>query len=83
MRSILSVIPHEYYLICELDNGRTYRYDMGFVLTRNSEMTAPLKDLSFFKRVFIESGSLAWPNGYDIHANTVLRDGTIVQEKSA
>lgn len=83
MKNILSVIPYDYYLICELDNGNTYQYDMSFILSRDSEMTRPLKDISFFKKVFIESGCLAWPNGYDIHANTVARDGKIVQEKSA
>ncbi len=83
MRNVLSVKAFDHFLICELDDGNTYQYDMSFVLTRDSEMTIPLKDITFFKKVFIESGALAWPNGYDIHANSVLRDGKIVQEKSA
>lgn len=83
MKKILSVTPFDHYLICELNDGNRYQYDMSFVLSRDSEMTLALRDVSFFKRVFIESGSLASPNGYDIHANTIVRDGKIIQENSA
>ena len=27
---------------------------------------APLKDLKLFKKLFVEAGTLAWPNGVDI-----------------
>ncbi len=75
MRKIISVKAFDYYLICDLDDGNTYKYDMSFLLQRKGEMVLPLKDLDFFKKVFIESGTLAWPNGYDIHGNTIERDG--------
>ena len=26
----------------------------------------PLKDMRFFKKLFVEAGTLAWPNGVDI-----------------
>lgn len=75
MRKVVSVKAFDHYLICELDDGNTYKYDMSFLLQRKGEMILPLKDLVFFKKVFIESGTLAWPNGYDIHGNTIERDG--------
>ena len=75
MRKVISVKLFDYYLICDLDDGNTYKYDMNFILQRKGEMILPLKDLDFFKKVFIESGTLAWPNGYDIHGNTIERDG--------
>ena len=53
---------------------------MSFVKIDNGEMIEPLKILSFFKKVYLEYGSLAWPNGYDIHVNTVLRDGVIIEK---
>ncbi len=83
MRKIISVKAFDYYLICELDNHTTYKYDMAFVLKKTGDMILPLQDLNFFKKVFIESGSLAWPNGYDIHANTVARDGQKISNEIA
>jgi hypothetical protein len=38
-------------------------------------MILPLRSINYFQKVFIESGALAWLNGYDIHADTVARDG--------
>jgi hypothetical protein len=83
MRKIISIKTFEYYLICILDDGNTYKYDMSFVLQRTGDMVLPLRDFNFFKKIFIESGSLAWPNGYDIHANTVARDGQKVSNEIA
>lgn len=83
MKKVISVKAFEHYLICELDDNLTYKYDMSFILQRNGSMTLPLRDLAFFKKVFIESGALAWPNGYDIHADTVARDGQKLSKEIA
>jgi hypothetical protein len=56
-------------------DGNVYGYNMEFVQKEDSEMIQPLKDENFFAKVFIEYGALAWPNGYEIHAETVVRDG--------
>jgi hypothetical protein len=40
-------------------------------------MTQPLADPAFFSRHFIEAGALAWPNGFDLSAQSLyerLRD---------
>ncbi|WP_458071869.1 hypothetical protein [Rhodanobacter sp. BL-MT-08] len=36
-------------------------------------MTAPLSDPSFFSSYFIELGALAWPNGFDLSAESLHR----------
>ena len=75
MRKVISVKAFDHYLICDLDDGSSYKYDMSFLLYRKGEMSLPLKQLDFFKQVSVESGALVWPNGYGIHGNTIKRDG--------
>ncbi len=53
-------------LECTFQNGETVVYDMGYVLETNTPMLDPLKDESFFRQVFLESGAPVWPNGYDL-----------------
>ena len=83
MRKILKVKTLDFVLECEMENGDVYSYDMSFVLQETGEMLMPLKDLDFFKQVFIELGSLSWPNGYEIHANSIARDGVLISEKAS
>lgn len=46
-------------------DGSHGTYDCSHFLAANTVMTAPLRDPAFFQRCFIESGALAWPNGFD------------------
>ncbi|MEO8435837.1 MAG: DUF2442 domain-containing protein [Pyrinomonadaceae bacterium] len=43
----------------------------------------PLKDSKFFKRFFIEAGTLAWPNGVDIAPEALYQAADVrpIQEK--
>ena len=55
---------------------------MRFLLDRSGEIIEPLKDSKAFKEVFLESGSLEWPNGYCIHADTVVLDGKMISKEA-
>jgi hypothetical protein len=49
----------------EFSDGTTGMRDFESILQRSGPMIEPLKDPTFFARVFIEDGALTWPNGYD------------------
>ena len=82
MKKIIRVEALEHFLECEMDNGDTFKFDMSFVLKSEGEMVQALRDLSFFKKVFIELGAITWPNGYDIHADTIIADGELIKSAS-
>jgi hypothetical protein len=44
------------------------------LLAREGEMVEPLKDPTYFARVFIEDGALTWPNGYDLDPIALHRE---------
>ncbi|MCJ8277206.1 MAG: DUF2442 domain-containing protein [Bdellovibrionales bacterium] len=83
MRKILSVKSQNFILECEMENGDIYTYDMSFIKNESGTMIEPLKKESFFNQVFLELGSLSWPNGYEIHANTVERDGHLISKAAS
>lgn len=67
MIDVVSVKPLDgYRLRVEFSDGLLGVHDFSDVVSRTGEMVSPLKDLSFFARVFVELGALAWPNGYDL-----------------
>jgi hypothetical protein len=40
--------------------------DFSDIIAEGGPMVEPLKDPAFFARVFIELGTLTWPNGFDV-----------------
>ena len=79
IKRILKVAPiGGHVLKCEMENGEVYDYDMSSLVHGPGSMILPLRESYFFEQVFLSKfGHLAWPNGYEIHANTVVRDGSL------
>jgi len=55
-------------------------YDLAAFIAANTEMTSALKDPAYFQRCFIEMGALAWPNGFDLSAESLQRTLSLVGE---
>ncbi len=83
IRRVLDVTAKDdFSLVCKMENGEIYEYDMSFVHETNGEAIEPLRDIQLFLQVWVDYGALEWPNGYGIHGNTVVREGKLVSEES-
>jgi hypothetical protein len=57
------------------------RFDDGVTAQWDADLTEffgpvgePLRDPTYFSRVFIENGALVWPNGFDAAPDALYRD---------
>jgi hypothetical protein len=41
-------------------------YDFSTIVNEPGPMVEPLRNLDYFKRVFLEFGAPTWPNGFDV-----------------
>ncbi len=53
-------------LTLTFSDGSIARWCAREIIARNTELTRPLADPTYFARAFIESGALAWPNGLEL-----------------
>lgn len=80
---ILKVKTQEFKLICRFDDGSVVVYDMTGVVGESGPMIDPLKEKRFFKKAFVESGAVTWPNGYDICPNLIYQKGLHLVARSS
>ncbi len=60
-------------LLLRFSDGAWGTCDFSRYLDAGTEMTKPLRDPQFFAKCFIEAGALAWPNGFDLSAESLYR----------
>lgn len=53
-------------LTLTFSDGSIARWSAQDIIARDTELTRPLADPTYFARAFIESGALAWPNGLEL-----------------
>lgn len=56
----------EHRLWIRFSNGKQGVHDFAGLLAEGGTMVEPLRDPAMFKRVFLEFGTLTWPNGFDL-----------------
>jgi hypothetical protein len=66
MVDVMEVRPMaDFHLWVKFSDGCEGVADLTTLVTRSGPMVEPLKDPTFFQRVFVEAGVPTWPNGYD------------------
>jgi hypothetical protein len=55
-----------YRLALAFSDGSEGERDFADLVAEGGEMVEPLRDPAFFGRVFLEYGTLVWPNGFDL-----------------
>ena len=49
-------------------------YDFAALVNESGPMIEPLRDVDYFKRVFLEFGAPTWPNGFDVAPEWLHRE---------
>jgi hypothetical protein len=55
-------------------DGTMGEYDFAALVQEPGPMVEPLRDIDFFKRVFLEFGAPTWPNGFDVAPGWLHRE---------
>jgi hypothetical protein len=58
---------------CQFSDGMAGEYDLSAIIAGPGPMAEPLREPSFFARVYLERGAPTWPNGYDIAPGWLYR----------
>ena len=56
----------EHRLRFPLNDESIGEYDFAKIVEETGPMLEPLRNLDYFKRVFVEFGAPTWPNGFDV-----------------
>ena len=59
-------VAGDHRLDLTFSDGSAGAWSATDLIARNTVLTAPLADPSYFARAFIEGGALAWPNGLEL-----------------
>lgn len=64
----------DFRLLVQFSNGETGVYDCSPLL--ETGVFRELKDPGYFRRVFVDGGTVAWPNSQDICPDTLYLDSS-------
>ena len=56
----------DFQVALSFSDGESGVFDGRVLLQRRGSLLEPLRDESYFRRVFIDAGALCWPNGLEL-----------------
>jgi hypothetical protein len=75
IKKVIRLKTDDYSLQCEYSDGAIVEFDMSFIKESSGLMAKPLHKLDYFAKVFLESGSPTWPNGFDLCPESIYEKG--------
>lgn len=63
-----------YRVRATFSDGMAGEYDFATIVREGGPMVEPLRDPSYFARVFLEDGAPTWPNGFDAAPGWLRRE---------
>ncbi|WP_107963773.1 DUF2442 domain-containing protein [Sphingomonas sp. PP-CE-3G-477] len=63
-------------------DGAAAFWSAADLIARDTVMTRPLSDPDYFARAIIEGGALAWPNGFELSADSLHRRLSLTDEQA-
>ena len=56
----------DFVLRVHFSDGTSGEHDFAPLVRLSGSMVEPLRDKTYFDRVFVDWGALTWPNGFDL-----------------
>ncbi len=56
----------DFQVALSFSNGREGTFDGRTLLERTGSLLEPLRNETYFRRLFIDAGALCWPNGLEL-----------------
>jgi len=56
----------DYQVALNFSDGKEGTFDGHALLRRNGPLLNPLREESYFQRMFLDAGALCWPNGLEL-----------------
>ena len=88
MIKLIAIAPHgPDGLELTFSDGSHGLWSAADLIERDTVLTRPLADATYFARAFIEAGALAWPNGLELSPWSLQRElreaGALVEARAA
>jgi hypothetical protein len=85
--SMLTKVTHleklgRFQLHVRFNDGSEGVHDFAEMIREPGSMLAPLREETYFARVFLECGAPTWPNGFDIAPEWLRREMDAAKELS-
>ena len=71
-----------FQIALSFSTGQEGVFDGNLLLQRSGPLLAPLRAEPYFRRAFIDAGTLCWPNGLELSPSKIYESCQMLEEAS-